>query len=105
VIRRESLSFKELEHVLINKADQLFKAVLQARLPYVPWETFMFTRRDGLKLTPALARAEAEPVFTRFHRSNRVLSRWCWASLCYLAAWWNMVNWDKAAAHFAKAPV
>jgi superoxide dismutase, Fe-Mn family len=23
----------------------------------------------------------------------------------YLAAWWNTVNWDRAAANFAKAPV
>ena len=23
----------------------------------------------------------------------------------YLAAWWNVVNWDKAQANFAKAPV
>lgn len=66
----------------------------------------MFTHRDGLKLTPALtATLAAEPVFTRFRRSNWVSSRWCWASMCYLAARWNTVNWDKAAAHFAKAPV
>lgn len=23
----------------------------------------------------------------------------------YLAAWWNIVNWDKASENFAKAPV
>jgi hypothetical protein len=50
----------------------------------------MFTRRDGLKL--ALAAPQDRPLVKGVQRAN------------YLAAWWNTVNWDRAAANFAKAP-
>jgi len=68
----------------------------------------MFTRRDGLKLALAAAAVAANGV-------QRVVLG---VDVCehanylkyqnkradYLAAWWKTVNWDTAAANFAKAP-
>lgn len=79
----------------------------------------MYKRRDGLEMTLALAaastrpgfipvaRAQAAPVFElpplaygfnaiEPYRKRRAVS---------LAAWWNTVTWDMAAANFAAAPL
>jgi len=55
----------------------------------------MVSRREGLKGALAFAASVAAGTYLKYQ--NRRAD--------YLAAWWNAVNWDKASANFAKAPV
>jgi Fe-Mn family superoxide dismutase len=71
----------------------------------------MFTRRDGLKLALA-APNQDRPLEKGVQRLVLGVDVWEHAYYLkyqnnradYLAAWWNTVNWDRAAANFAKAP-
>jgi superoxide dismutase, Fe-Mn family len=61
--------------------------------------------QDNPLMGKAIAGCEGKPILAVDVWEHAYYLKYQNKRADYLAAWWNTVNWDKAAANFAKAPV